>query len=136
MWVSITMLAAVSVVLFVMAFITKNYALLFGLFFLFMAWQTYSSMKDWVATTSKIEFEIENSNLIITGESFKNETAIDSIKKMVLQTRKNRIVSIILYPESGAPEKVEGIHNIESFADEIKTIIGGEKVKCSRFFHR
>ncbi len=136
MSISTGMFVAVSVVLSSIGVATANYAMLIGLVFLVMAWQTYSSMKRWMEISTKIEFGIEGSKLVIQGEFFRNEVSLSSVKKMVLQMRKARVLSVLLYSESGPPERFEGIENIQSFANEIEAVIGSGRVKHARFFHR
>lgn len=130
------MFAAVALVLSVIGIVTKNYGMFVGLIFLAMAWQSYKGMRTWVAHTERLQFGFDGKNLVISGSEFESKMVLSSVKKVVVQTRKNQPVSVLLFPASGTLEKFEGINEMHSFVASIKDIVGDSKVKYARFFHR
>ncbi len=107
-----------------------------GLIFLFMAWQSFKEMQSWVANAEKLRFSFEGPSLVISSSEFESKMVLSSVKKVVVQTRKNQPVSVLLFPASGSLEKIEGINNMQPFVTNVKGIVGEAKVKYARFFHR
>ena len=126
----------VSIVLAAIGVFTENYGMFIGLMFLYMAWHTYKGISGWVSHASSLTFSVEDDKLVFSGSAFENKVSLSSIKKMVVQTKKGQALSVLLFPDSGGLEKLEGIDGVKGFADEIKSIIGADKVKYAGFFHR
>lgn len=136
MLIAAFMFAAVAAFLSILGVVTKNYGMFVGLIFLVMAWQYYKGMKTWVANSEKLRFGFDGQSLVFSGSEFESKMALTSVKKVVVQTRKNQPISVLLFPASGSLEKFEGIDDMQSFVANIKDIVGGSKVKYARFFHR
>ncbi|MDN3652764.1 hypothetical protein QWY77_08295 [Thalassotalea ponticola] len=133
---AVVMFTTVALVLALIGVSTKNYGMFIGLIFLGMAWQAYKGMQSWVETSRMIRFGFDGSNLVISGPEFESKFLLTSVKKVVIQTRKKQPISILLFPSSGSLEKIEGINNMEAFTENIKGIVGDNKVKYASFFHR
>lgn len=136
MLIAAFMFGAVAVVLSILGVVNKNYGMFVGLIFLVMAWQYYKGMKTWVANAEKLRFSFDGQSLVFSGSEFESKMALASVKKVVVQTRKNHPISVLLFPASGSLEKFEGIDDMPSFVGSIKGIVGDSKVKYARFFHR
>lgn len=136
MLIAAFMFGAVAVVLSIIGIATKNYGMFIGLIFLVMAWQYYKGMKTWVANAERLRFDFDGQSLVFSGSEFGSKMALASVKKVVVQTRKNHPISVLLFPASGSLEKFEGIDDMPSFVGTIKGIAGDSKVKYARFFHR
>lgn len=130
------MYLAITVLLVYLGYSNNNYGLFVGLIFLVMAWKTYTNISPWVLSSSKLSYCIDNDHLVTVGESFEYKLSISMIKKVVVQTRKDKILSILLHSKEGGLEKLEGIDNIEGFVTDMTNSLGKENVKYARFFHR
>ncbi len=130
------MFVAVAVFLSIFGLVTKDYGMFVGLIFIVMVWQYYKGMKTWVANSEKLRFGFDGQSLVFSGSEFKSKIVLTSVKRVVVQTRKNQPVSVLLFPASGSLEKFEGIENMQSFVGGITGIVGDSKVKYARYFHR
>ena len=130
------MFAVVALVLSMLGVATKNYGMFVGLIFLVMAWQSYKGMKTWVANSEELQFGFDGQSLVFSGSEFESKMVLSSVKKVVVQTRKNQPLSVLFFPSSGSLEKFEGIDDMQSFVASIKGIVGDSKVKYARFLHR
>lgn len=130
------MFAVVALVLSVLGIVTENYGMFVGFIFFVMSWQSYKGMKTWVDNSEKLRFSFDGQSLVFSGADFESKMVLSSVKKVVVQTKKNHPVSVLLFPSSGSLEKFEGIDDMQSFVAEIKSIVGDYKVKYARFFHR
>ena len=130
------MFSSVAVVLSLIGISTQNYEMFVGLIFFVMAWQSYKGMQSWAANSEKLRFGFEGPCLVISGAESESKLALSSVKKVVIQTKKNQPISVLLFPLSGSPVKIEGINDMQDFVANIKGIVGDSKVKNARFFHR
>jgi hypothetical protein len=130
------MFASVAVAFSLIGISTKNYGMFVGLIFLVMAWQSYKGMQSWVANAEKLCFAFDGPSLVISNTGFESKFLLSSVKRVVVQTRKNQPISVLLFHSSGSLQKIEGISDMNFFVENIKSIVGDYKVKYSRFFHR
>lgn len=107
MLIAVFIFGAVAVFLSILGVAIKKYEMFVGLIFLVMAWQYYKGMKTWVANVGNLRLGFDGQSLVFSGSDFETKMTLTSVKKVVVQTRKNQPISVLLFHASGSLEKLK-----------------------------
>ena len=108
----------------------------FTLLLVFCGWKTYKNFIQWQRNDAiHTRFSVQGERFVMESQKFRREESLSDIKKIVLQYKKGKLLSVLIYSPNSLG-KLIGIEDLELLAKDIEQVIGSDKVKVARFFHR
>lgn len=96
---------------------------------------------NWLGTRSFINnskdhyLEIVGENLVSQGNAYKTEIDLRKVDRLVLNTRRSGVDSIILKGSELPGTKLEHYEEMDLLAESIERVVGTKKVKVQRWLH-
>jgi hypothetical protein len=103
---------------------------------LLITFQNLKLSKFWEAHGPKVAFQVNSDHFLQIGRDGENKIMVEAIENVRLQMRRGKIHSIFFKSKTGRSGKLEGFENMEALAEQIKNVVGPNKVSVSRFLHR
>jgi len=79
--------------------------------------------------------EINGSKLLITDKAMSSEVDMDSIFRLTLDKKKDKVVSIYIERIKGQKEKLPPYENTNELAEKLVSLVSSEKVNVRKWFH-
>lgn len=96
---------------------------------------------DWLGTKRFITnsnghyLEIVGKNLVSRSNAYKTEIDLRKVDRLVLNTRRSGVDSILLKGSKLQGTKLTHYENMDLLAESIEKVVGSEKVKVRRWLH-
>ena len=96
---------------------------------------------NWLGSKRTIEsfkdhlLEIDDNRMILSGQSVTSEVDLNSIYRVILDKKKNKVTSIFIEMAKGQKVRLPPYENMDDLANCILNVVPQEKVKVRGWFH-